>query len=111
MGARSKNHRREEGEHARGAREPRVTPFQVESEELVVLSFPLDAPVTDIALTPSELEIAAAVREGKSNADIARIRGTSVRTVANQLAGLFRKLGVRSRSELIRALHRPTDGA
>ena len=88
-----------------------MTPFRVESEELIVLSFPLDAPVSDIHLTPSELEIVAAIREGKTNADIARARGTAVRTVANQLAALFRKLGVRSRSELIRALHRPTGDA
>lgn len=35
-----------------------------------------------------------------SNAEIAERRGTSPRTVANQVASLFRKLGVASRSEL-----------
>jgi DNA-binding NarL/FixJ family response regulator len=39
--------------------------------------------------------------EGKRNADIARERGTSVRTVANQVAAIFRKLKVRSRAELV----------
>jgi DNA-binding CsgD family transcriptional regulator len=38
--------------------------------------------------------------EGQSNAAIAKARGTHVRTVANQLAALFRKLGVASRAEL-----------
>ncbi len=37
---------------------------------------------------------------GASNQDIARTRGVSVRTVANQLAAVYRKLGVRSRAEL-----------
>jgi DNA-binding CsgD family transcriptional regulator len=37
-----------------------------------------------------------------SNAAIARARQTSVRTVANQVASLFRKTGARSRDELAR---------
>lgn len=37
---------------------------------------------------------------GLSNAEVAKKRGTAVRTVANQLQSLFRKLGVNSRAEL-----------
>jgi|KBSSwiStaDraftv2_1062776.scaffolds.fasta_scaffold947626_2 DNA-binding CsgD family transcriptional regulator len=51
-------------------------------------------------LTPSEEEVALAMLAGRSNAEIAGIRGTSPRTVANQIAGIFQKLGVRSRTEL-----------
>jgi len=90
------------------APDARLTPFRIESEELVVVSFPLDAQTGDVALTDAEAEIAAAIRQGRSNADIASARGTSVRTVANQVAGLFRKLGVSSRVELIAVLHRQT---
>ena len=39
-----------------------------------------------------------------SNTEIARTRGTSARTVANQVASLFRKLGIRSRAEAVAAL-------
>lgn len=38
---------------------------------------------------------------GESNDDIARRRGTSPRTVANQIASIFRKHGVGSRAELV----------
>ena len=52
------------------------------------------------ALTPSERDVARAVLANKSNADIADERGRSARTVANQIASLFRKLGIGSRAEL-----------
>lgn len=48
-------------------------------------------------LTPSERDVARLARAGSSNAEIARLRGTSPRTVANQLARIYRKLGCGSR--------------
>ena len=48
-------------------------------------------------LTESERAVAKLAREGLSNAEIGRLRGTSPRTVANQLARIYRKLGVGSR--------------
>ncbi len=51
-------------------------------------------------LSEAELAVKEALLRGESNAEIAHARGTSVRTVANQVASLFRKLGVRSRAEL-----------
>jgi DNA-binding CsgD family transcriptional regulator len=48
-------------------------------------------------LTPSERDVAKLAREGLSNAAIAELRGTSPRTVANQLARIYRKLGCGSR--------------
>src|SRR5260221_10104077 len=41
---------------------------------------------------------------GLSNQEIARQRGSSPRTVANQLASAYRKLGVGSRAELLARL-------
>jgi DNA-binding CsgD family transcriptional regulator len=75
--------------------------------DLVVLSFSLRQEGC-AALTPAESEVAALVLVGRSNADIARVRGASKRTVANQVASVFRKLGVRSRLELI--VHAPLLG-
>ena len=59
-----------------------------------------------VPITPAEREIALSVLSGLSNADIAARRGTSVRTVANQLAQLYRKLRVCSRLELAAAFAR-----
>ncbi len=83
---------------------PRVTPLAVGPERLVVLSFPVGAAPNLPALTPAERQILAAILRGMSNDEIARERGRSVRTVANQIAALFRKTGVRSRAELARRL-------
>ncbi len=52
------------------------------------------------ALTDAERDVAQAVLRGLGNAAIADARGTSARTVANQLRRIFDKLGVRSRGEL-----------
>jgi DNA-binding CsgD family transcriptional regulator len=52
------------------------------------------------ALTPAERHVALALLDGRSNAEIAALRGSSPRTIANQVASLYRKLGVGSRAEL-----------
>ena len=52
-------------------------------------------------LTRSEREVVTEMIEGASNAEIAKSRGTSMRTVANQLKSAYRKLGVFSRAELV----------
>lgn len=52
-------------------------------------------------LASGEREVLQLVLEGHSNAEIGAARGTSARTVANQVASLLRKLGARSRFELI----------
>lgn len=51
-------------------------------------------------VTPAERAVLGLAAAGLSNAQIAARRGVSPRTVANQLASAFRKLGVRSRLEL-----------
>lgn len=50
-----------------------------------------------LAMTPSELHVARLAATGLSNHAIALERGTSVRTVANQMAKLLRDLRVPSR--------------
>jgi DNA-binding CsgD family transcriptional regulator len=51
-------------------------------------------------LTRSERIVATLMLRGATNAQIASLRGKSARTVANQVASIFRKLGVGSRGEL-----------
>lgn len=82
--------------------------FHHDGQEYLVLSYSLLLPPLPTVLTPAEREVLAGVLQGKSNAEIALLRGTSLRTVANQIASIFRKLGVGSRAELIaRFGHKP----
>lgn len=62
------------------------------------LAYPIPLEVRS-ALTPSELQVACMLADGLSNDAIAAVRRASVRTVANQIATLYRKLGVRCRRE------------
>jgi len=72
-------------------------------EEVVVLRLSwLQASELLGALSVAEREVVALALEGRSNLEIAGARGTSARTVANQLASIFRKLAVGSRAELAR---------
>jgi DNA-binding CsgD family transcriptional regulator len=75
--------------------------------EVAVLSFAPAALALPPSLTAAEREVAALSALGKSNVAIAAARRTSVRTTANQLASIFRKCGVSSRSELIALLAVP----
>jgi DNA-binding NarL/FixJ family response regulator len=57
-------------------------------------------PLADLGLTTTELRIAALVREGASNREIATRLYVSVKTVEATLTRIYRKLGVRSRTQL-----------
>lgn len=86
---------------SRAAQELRASYVELESGAYVLLHFPLDRnAATGEKLTPAEEQVALAMLGGFSNGEIALLRGSSSRTVANQVASLFRKLGVRSRSEM-----------
>ena len=61
------------------------------------------APSAD-ALTPSEQRIADLVSEGKTNKEVAAALVLSARTVESALTQIYRKLDVRSRTELARKL-------
>lgn len=89
---------------------PRVFELRFGQERLVVLSMPSVPVLPDPSLTAAENEVASDVLRGLSNAEIAQRRRRSPRTIANQLASIYRKLGLSSRSELAAALgqqHRP----
>ncbi len=85
-----------------------AAPLRVADEELHVMAWP--QPASDAALaalSPSERAVALAAARGLGNEAIAAARGVSVRTVVNQLASAYRKLGVASRVELARRLGAP----
>jgi DNA-binding NarL/FixJ family response regulator len=71
-----------------------------QSAEVLVVSFPVPRVTFGELLTNTETAIARDILAGLSNSAIARKRGTAVRTIANQVASIFRKLRVRSRLEL-----------
>jgi DNA-binding CsgD family transcriptional regulator len=66
-------------------------------EELVVLSF---TPTGRSTLTDAEIRVAIGIAAGRSNAEIARRQGVSVRTIANHVASVLKKLGASSRNEV-----------
>jgi DNA-binding CsgD family transcriptional regulator len=59
---------------------------------------------SDSALTPTEQQIADLVAAGRTNNEIASTLFVSVRTVESNLTRIYRKLGLRSRTELTRHL-------
>jgi DNA-binding NarL/FixJ family response regulator len=80
----------------------RVEQFTLGEVRLVVVSAPLAG--SHDALSPAELEVALLIARGMSNAEIARSRGTSVRTVANQVRSIFMRLDVDCRRKVAAAL-------
>jgi DNA-binding CsgD family transcriptional regulator len=60
---------------------------------------------SDGGLTPSERRIAELVAAGKTNKEAAAALFLSVHTVEDALKRIYRKLGVRSRTELSRRLN------
>lgn len=58
-------------------------------------------------LTGSERDVVRILLAGSTHDEIAKARRTSPRTIANQIATAFSKLGVKSRMELARMLERP----
>ena len=61
-------------------------------------------PEHDDELTPQELQIALLVAEGRTNRDVGAALFLSPKTIEFHLSRIYRKLGVRSRAELIRKL-------
>jgi DNA-binding NarL/FixJ family response regulator len=55
----------------------------------------------ELLLTPREIEVLEALAEGLSNKAIARKLDISQHTVKFHIESLFRKLGVRSRSQAV----------
>lgn len=61
-------------------------------------------------LTPSEFDVISEWAGGASMKAIAARRNTALRTVANQIARAYEKLGVASRAELLLAMRSDGDG-
>jgi DNA-binding CsgD family transcriptional regulator len=81
-----------------------------DAEPYLVLSYPLPRWRLPGVLTAAEQEIALAILAGASRSEVAQARGTSIRTVSNLLAQMFRKLGVGSRIELAARLSEDAPG-
>src|ERR1051325_415971 len=88
-----------------GARTAQFEPLAIANigVELAVARLTLGAPsLTN--LSDAECAIVAGILCGKRVADMARERGTSPRTVSNQIASAYRKLGISSRREVLALL-------
>jgi DNA-binding NarL/FixJ family response regulator len=72
--------------------------------ELCVVSTPRPDLALDGLLPSAELAVIRSLIEGCSYEQIAEARGTSTRTVANQISAVFRRLRVSGRNELVLSL-------
>ncbi len=97
--------RREELPEALSTEDTRTTTATLEEQTIAVASKPVGVDVRIHGLTPAEGEVVSGVIDGLSDREIAAGRGVAVRTVSNQLRSAFRKLGVRSRAELVARVH------
>jgi DNA-binding CsgD family transcriptional regulator len=68
--------------------------------EQLIISFPISGVDWRSGLSATEVSVAEEVLVGKARSQIAAKRGTAVRTITNQIASVFRKVGVSSRLEL-----------
>jgi DNA-binding CsgD family transcriptional regulator len=90
---------------ARGAPLPGPRFHGLDSEANLVLSIAIPVePLERAALSRAEKAITAQLVEGKSTVEIGAARGTSTRTLANQIASIYRKLRVSGRRELVAVL-------
>ncbi len=77
---------------------PRLSPIvhqSIDSESCGCARTPLPTPA--VPLSAGEREVLALISLGASNAEAARARGTSPRTIANQVASILAKLGAPTR--------------
>jgi DNA-binding NarL/FixJ family response regulator len=93
---------------ARAASEPavaRCSTLETQAKgELRVLAIPRPDGQLKAQLPTAELEIVQCLVEGLSHQDMALRRGTSTRTIANQISTVFRRLRVSGRNELLQRL-------
>jgi DNA-binding NarL/FixJ family response regulator len=82
-------------------REARLSQVTLDGLSYSILSTTRPEYCLESALSKAEYAVTRLLVEGQSHAEIAARRQTSVRTVANQLAAAFHKLGVSGRCELV----------
>lgn len=78
----------------------------IDGVTFVVLSFATVPDLLPAELSAAECDVLRCVLRGDSNAEVAARRHTAVCTAANQVASIFRKIGVASRAELAARLAR-----
>lgn len=69
--------------------------------ELVILRYRIPPRGSIPSLTRAERHVVELLTRGFCTKDIATERGTSLHTVNNQLAAIYRKFGVNTRQELL----------
>ncbi len=79
---------------------------EIGGQQRLTLTYPSPRWTLPAVLTSAEAGVVLALIEGASHREVALARGTAERTVANQVASIFRKLRVRSRLELFVMLRR-----
>jgi DNA-binding NarL/FixJ family response regulator len=85
--------------------EARGSSFLVEEDcELRVVGVPRPDRQLDRSLPSAELAVIRSLIEGRPYREIARVRGTSTRTIANQISAVFRRVRVSGRNELVQRL-------
>lgn len=96
--------------HARRQQGPKFRPYPrlVKDGRFLEQTIKVSRPDVALApwLAPAEHAVIGLLIEGQSYAEIALARNTSIRTVANQVASGFRRLGVSGRAELLCLLAR-----
>jgi DNA-binding CsgD family transcriptional regulator len=85
-----------------------IAEISVDNDTLLIGSTPRLEETKLAGLSAAERQVLVLLIAGSTNRDIAMRRGTSARTVANQVQAIFRKYGARSRSELIARLGNQT---
>lgn len=84
-----------------------VRHFRAIGQRHALVSFPLPSSRAAqpgararMELTPVEVELLRELLRGASNREIAQLRGTSAKTVSNQVSALLAKCGAGSRTDL-----------
>lgn len=86
-----------------------ISQLKVRAERYLIISRSLPAKRPE--LTAAEHAVVEMFLKGETLRAIAQARGASIRTVANQVQSVYRKLRVSSRSELVRAFGSGPNGA
>ena len=95
-----------DGNSCAGAAEVVLAQFEFDQEHFRIIEKRAPPSVRGVtrALTPAEQEILTGILRGLRNAEIARLRATSARTVGAQVSALMTKLGATSRAEIVAML-------
>jgi DNA-binding NarL/FixJ family response regulator len=88
----------------------RMATFRCGDKRFAVVGVPRDDEHPLTRLSAAEHDVALMATAGLTNAAIAKRRHTAVRTVANQMASILRKLGLSSRYDLAAHVGSPPSG-